>query len=201
MISDRKDYYHQIWVTSARSPTNAVGPAIYLEMLKDAFIIDSAMKRRACREVRGGGLHNFALHPGECLDAEVLLKDVVGLVLGLYFRVTAAREQWLQQYQLLDEQSRLIASRCLRSPCLLQGLVIDIFFAASVEGKYTANEESQAAWCYKKSQEAYGSAGLLGSPEKDVTGKSRGKLVGAYVNSGPEALSPRGLCTIVAPPT
>ena len=72
MISDRKDYYHQIWVRSARSSTNAVGPAIYLEMLKDAFFIDSAMKRRACREVRGGGLHNFALHPGECLDAEVL---------------------------------------------------------------------------------------------------------------------------------
>ena len=69
------------------------------------------------------------------------LKDVVGLVLGLYFRVTAAREQWLQQYQLLDEQSRLIASRCLRSPCLLQGLVIDDFFAC----KGTANEESQAA--------------------------------------------------------
>ena len=92
------------------------------------------------------------------------LKDVVGLVLGLYFRVTAAREKWLQQYQLLDEQSRLIASRCLRSPCLLQGLVIDDFLLQVLRARAQPTKKARllgAIRSLKRPMVAQGCWGLL----------------------------------------
>eukprot|EP00435_Cladocopium_sp_Y103_P053730 s754_g17.t1 len=88
--------------------------------------------------------------------------------------------------------------QCLRSSSLLQGLVIDDYFAASIENKETDNLDSKAAACYVASQRAYEDADLLGSPAKDVRGDNEGKLVGAYVNSGKRALS-RQLCTVGAP--
>ena len=52
IITDRRDYYHQIWTTDARSSTNAVGPAVHRYMLEDtsafsAFLLREASKKRA----------------------------------------------------------------------------------------------------------------------------------------------------------
>ena len=58
---------------------------------------------------------------------------------------TSAHDHWLQRYGLLNDKSRLIASRCLRSPSHLQGLVIDDYFSASVEDAAGKNEDSVAA--------------------------------------------------------
>ncbi|CAL1144812.1 unnamed protein product [Cladocopium goreaui] len=63
-----------------------------------------------------------------------------------------------------------------RSDRLLQGLVIDDYFAASVEDRKTVNSASIAAACYNRSQLAYEAADLLGSPTKDVVGENEGKL-------------------------
>eukprot|EP00435_Cladocopium_sp_Y103_P059653 s1616_g21.t1 len=211
VISDRKDYYHQLWVTDARSTTNAVGPAVHKELLKDtsaytAYCMHIATMRRAKREQRGDDLHSFSRHPGECSEVErlppsclwvsfasVLQGDHAGVEIA-----TSAHERWLQDYGLLDGSSRLVASRCLRSPSHLQGLVIDDYFSASVESLSTSNADSAAAWCYKRCQQAYSDAQLLGSPEKDEVGGTEGKLVGAYLNSSERARS-RGLCTLGAP--
>ena len=211
IISDRKDYYHQLWVSSARASTNAVGPSLHKDMLKDtsaysSYILSSAMARRTKREFRGDNLHSFPLHPGECQVSEQLPDDHLwvcfrSILQGDHAGVeiaTSAHEQWLQRFGLLSEDSRLIASRCLRSSTMLQGLVIDDFFAASVEKRDSDNSLSQAAECYNKSQKAYQAAELLGSPAKDVVGANQGKLVGAFINSDEEALR-RGLCTVGAP--
>ena len=111
---------------------------------------------------------------------------------------TSAHDYWLRRHGLLDETSRLVASRCLRSDRLLQGLVIDDYFAASIEDRKTDNSASRAAACYNRSQLAYEAADLLGSPAKDVVGENEGKLVGAYINSSERTLK-RKLCTVGAP--
>jgi hypothetical protein len=212
VITDRKDYYHQLWVTNARSTTNAVGPAVHRELLKNtkaysAFCLASSLKKRGSREKRGDGLHSFSCHPGETLEVESLPADKLWVSFASVLQgdhagveiATDAHERWLQQYGLLDERSRMTASRCLRSSSLLQGLVIDDYFAASVEGVGASNSDSKAAGCYRNSQRAYADAQLLGSPQKDVVGENEGKLIGAYVNSSDRARN-LGLCTVGAPP-
>eukprot|EP00435_Cladocopium_sp_Y103_P019932 s4028_g4.t2 len=211
VITDRKDYYHQLAATPARYSTNSVGPAVHLDLLKDtkaygAYMLAQAMKKRSKREVCGDALHSFSFHPGEAQSVEQLPPGCVWACFGSILQgdhagveiATSAHERWLQQFGLLDDYSRLVASRSLRSSRLLQGLVIDDYFAASVEEVSTLNADSRAAECYVMSQQAYKQAGLLGSPAKDVVGENEGKLVGAFVDSSSRALS-RGLCTVGAP--
>ena len=158
------------------------------------------------RERKGDALHNFTLHPGESPEAEFLPLDHFWTCFGSILQgdhvgveiATSAHEHWLRRHGLLDEASRLVASRCLRSNRFLQGLVIDDYFAASVEDRKTVNSASIAAACYNRSQLAYEAADLLGSPTKDVVGENEGKLVGAYINSSERALK-RKLCTVGAP--
>ena len=205
IISDRKDYYHQIFSTASRTSTNAVGPAVPLELLKDTdsylqFGVLSSLTRRRHRLEAGDALHDFgAWHPGECSSVEPLPSGHAWVCFSGVEIATDAHQQWLKKFGLLDDDSRLLSSRCLRSNRLLQGLVIDDFFAASVEEKGCANEDSLASKCYKTSSEAYAAADLLGSPQKDVTGANSGKLIGAFVNSEPATLA-RGLCAVGAPP-
>eukprot|EP00435_Cladocopium_sp_Y103_P033529 s567_g8.t1 len=211
IITDRKDYYHQLWCTRSRSSSNAVGPSVHRDLLSDtqafsAFMLQSSMQKRRARLVLGDDLHRFSLHPGEGPEGEFLPPDLFWVCFGSVLQgdhagveiATSAHENWLKAYGLLDEQSRLVASRSLRSDSLAQGLVIDDYFAASVEDVGTANEDSAAAACYSASQEAYNAAQLLGSPAKDERGGNEGKLIGAFVNSSTAALS-RGLCTVGAP--
>ena len=93
------------------------------------------------------------------------------------------------------------ALRPLRDNSLLQGLVIDDYFAVSVEPKEVDNKESEARRCYDRAQEAYAATDLLGSPAKDVLdlGENSGKIIGAFINSEPSTLA-RGLCAAGAPP-
>eukprot|EP00435_Cladocopium_sp_Y103_P038170 s3587_g10.t1 len=211
IITDRKDYYHQIWSTDARAMTNAVGPSVHKELLKntkayEAYSLRSAMRKKIGRERRGDDLHSFSLHPGENPTSETLPPDHLWVSFGSVLQgdhagveiATAAHECWLEEFGLLQKPDRLVASHSLRSTSHLQGLVIDDYFAASVEKREKPNSESVAAHCYTVSQRAYTSADLLGSPAKDVVCANEGKLVGAFVNSGPAALS-RGLCTVGSP--
>ena len=34
VITDRKDYHHQLWASPTRFSTNAVGPSVHADMLK-----------------------------------------------------------------------------------------------------------------------------------------------------------------------
>lgn len=172
-------------------------------------MLQSATKRKYGREQAGDALHSFALHPGESAIGEHLPHDHFWICFGSVLQgghagveiatsAASAHEKLLQRYDLLDDESRLVASRCLRSSSLLQGLVIDDSLAASVEERSTYNSDSKAAACYTKSQQAYRDADLLGSPSKDETGGNEGKLVGAFFNSSGRALS-RKVCTVGAP--
>ena len=213
IISDRKDYYHQISAGQARWSTNAVGPAIPLDLLSDTEEFKtngvlSGVGRGRKRLLEGDMLQDFGFwHPGECTSYEplddkhayvcfkaILQGDHAGVEIA-----TEAHSNWLRRYGLLDDFSRLTASRSLRSSTLLQGLVIDDYFAASIEPRDVDNAASKAADCYRKAAQAYDDAELLGSPQKDVVGANEGKLIGAFVNSEKRALD-RGLCTVGSPP-
>eukprot|EP00435_Cladocopium_sp_Y103_P033434 s3041_g8.t1 len=211
VITDRKDYYHQLWATDARASTNAVGPSVHRQLLEDtkafsAFLLQDALLKKSGRERKGDDLHGFVLHPGEESQAENLPQDHFWVCFGSVLQgdhagveiATSAHESWLREYGLLDDSSRLTASKCLRSSSSLQGLVIDDYFAASVEPAHSKNEDSVAYQYYLASQQAYSAANLLGSPAKDVTGANEGKMVGAYINSSDAARS-RGLCTVGSP--
>jgi len=78
-------------------------------------------------------------------------------------------------------------------------LVIDNFFALSVEASGTPPDQSGAFKAYQTAQKAYTEAFLLGSPSKVVAAEILGKLIGAFVNGKPETLM-RGLCTVGTPP-
>ena len=213
MISDRKDYYHQLWTTAARTSTNAVGPSVALADLKEThayeeFLVRESMRKSKRRQLHGDGLDAFGfIHPGESHDRELLPEGDAYVCFSSFLQgdhtgvevATDAHSNWLRRYGLLCDEARLVASRCLHSSVELQGLVIDDFFCAGVESKSTCNGDSKAAACYEQCSRAYADAGLLGSPEKDVVAENSGKLIGAFVNSEERTLK-RGLCTVGASP-
>ena len=209
-ISDRRDYYHQIWVTRKRAASNAVGPGIPLSMVEDTkaysvFALELAKgRKKAPRHLAGDGLHEVGdldldqEHPAPnhawASFKSILQGDHCGVEIA-----TSAHMSLLQDHGLLQDHETLRASRCLTSSTLAQGLVIDDFFAVSVESRNKPNHESKAKACYDAAQRAYSQVGLLGSPAKYVLAENEGKVIGAYVNSSDPALD-RNLCTVGAPP-
>ena len=210
-ITDRKDYYHQLCVTSSKALYNTVGPPVKIsdveKTLAYALMTSAGKGRSYSRSLHGdrlgsGGkiLRKFATpadlpdnHVWVCFNS-VLQGDHTGVEVA-----TASHVALLQSYGLLDDDRRLVANRPLRSSTECQGLVIDDFFALSVEVAGTPPEQSGAFKAYQTAQRAYADASLLGSPSKDVAAETSGKLIGAFVNGKPETLS-RGLCTVGAPP-
>ena len=112
--------------------------------------------------------------------------------------LTDAHMSLLQTFGLLQPKSTVTAERPLRSRHLCQGLVIDDYFCVSTERRTVDPEDSRAHQCFQASQEAYSFASLGGSPHKDIPFATSGKVIGAQVNSSPDALT-RGLVTIGSP--
>ena len=111
---------------------------------------------------------------------------------------TSAHMALLQRSGLLSDWNQLTASRPLRSFDQCQGLVIDDFFAISVESHQTPPSESRSAKAFRQAQAAYAKHGILGSPDKDVCGETSGKTIGAFVNSSKESIK-NGMITVGAP--
>ena len=207
-ITDRCEFYHQLWVSKNRAISNTLGPGIPMSLLEgtsglSTFLLTSA-KRRRRREAVGDDLDRFGQFaltgspPGEGLVwvsfNSILQGDHAGVEVG-----TNAHTSFLQSYNLLCESNRLVASRPLESRSCLEGLVIDDYFCISKESASTPNEDSFAHSSYLRAQQAYKQYGLLGSPAKDVHSENEGKVIGAHVNSGVAARR-RGLVTLATPP-
>ena len=210
-ITDRKVYYHQLAITESRALYNTVGPPVPKKdvdkTLAFALLSSAQKRRRYSRTLEGDNLGSGGrvrrCHASYCHLPEgsvwvsfnsVLQGDHAGVEVA-----TAAHTGLLQSYGLLDDGRRLQANRPLRSSTECQGLVIDDFFALSVEDRGTPPEMSGAFRAYSLAQKAYSDASLLGSPSKDVAAETSGKLIGAFVNGKPETLQ-RGLCPLGAPP-
>lgn len=111
---------------------------------------------------------------------------------------TSAHENLLISHGALSESSRLLSCRHSMRPDLMQGLVIDDFFAVGVRGADTDAEDCDSWKLHEKASQAYDKEGLMGSPEKDLWGEDSGRIIGAYLDSSEETRK-RGLVTVSVP--
>lgn len=211
--TDRKDFYHQFWVTESKAASNAVGPSVPLHLLRGLRAYDKYMllncsgrKRPAKRrEEVGDGLHLGGrpphIHSRKIDESERVHVCFKAIFQGDHAGVeiaTGAHEQLLKSKGLLVDCERIVSSRPFSGGSLCQGLVIDDYFAISREERAGKAGDSLAADCFAKSQEAYDSLNIKGSPHKDVLGECRAKIIGAEINSFDTA-GRRGITTLGSP--
>ena len=204
-VTDRSDFYHQFASSSGRAVSNTVGPSVPVAMVSETRAYKDFLSRASSKKVRekiGDHLEDFRPssilvppEPGQLYVAfnSILQGDHTGVEIA-----TESHSNLLRSYGLLDSSCRLVASSPLRSFQEAQGLVIDDFFAVSIQEKTVHPSQTKSAFAYQKAQEAYGVHALEGSPEKDLVAQPEGKVIGAYLNGGHRATS-RGLCTVGAP--
>lgn len=210
--TDRKDFYHQFWVSEAKARSNAVGPALPLSRLLDLGCFHDFCARRSEQTCKGRRREVVGdlLHDGEESfwknSRPPLLVDEVFVCFRALFQgdhvgvevATAAHEHILSSGGLLDENERVVSCRPLSGRPLCQGLVIDDYFAISREPRRLPVERSNSYRCFQKSKEIYDRHDILGSPAKDVVAAKRSKVIGAEINSGDEAAR-NGIATLGSP--
>ena len=202
-ITDRKDFYHFIYVTKAKAIANTLGPGLDPSLLEGTdglklFLLNKEKKVRRSRIEVGDnlGAHDFRAprSPSKVFAAfkSVLQGDHAGVEIAC-----AAHSQLLRNAGLLNEEEVVLGSRPWRHPSNMQGLVIDDYFSISVhekgENKTCDTENFDAA------QKIYKKSGLLGSPDKDVRGAPSGKVIGGYVNGARQSVE-QGMTTVGSPP-
>ncbi|CAK8991632.1 unnamed protein product [Durusdinium trenchii] len=209
--TDRSDFYHQFAVTEAKAAANAVGPPVTAADVADLDAYSELLSREACRrkvkrsrEVEGDQLH-LMNEPSETKRASLLSDDIFICFKSLFQGdhggvefATASHESVLQSQGLLSSSTRLVANSPFRGGPLADGLVIDDYFAISREPRRQAPEQSAAARCFSLSQAVYKEYDLIGSPQKDVTGEKRAKVIGAEINSNDHAAR-RGITSVGSP--
>lgn len=203
-ITDRSDFYHQFLSTPSRAVANTVPPCVPISLLSGTTAMDvflSSRKKNKGRERTGD--HLDANTPTSLLvpDPGHLWVSFNSILQGDHSGVEIATESHsnlLGSWGLLHPTCRLVASSPLKSFEEAQGLVIDDFFALSIQDKHTPPEETLSAAAYRRAQSAYNSHGLEGSPEKDIVAQPEGKVIGAYINGGRRATS-RGMVLVGAP--
>ena len=202
-VSDRRVFYHQIWVTRARAVSNTLGPGLPVSLVEDTaayqhFLFNNA-KTKYSRARHGDRL---AMSSGVSSKGDLLWASFQSILQGDHGGVeiaTDAHSRLLKSYGLLSEGVQLVANRPCVSATRCEGLVIDDFFSISIDDHDIPSPSSQSYKSYQTAQQAYEDYKLLGSPEKDVRAAHEGKVIGAYINNGgPEAVK-NGVCTIGAP--
>ena len=108
----------------------------------------------------------------------------------------AAHSQLLRNYGLLDAECSVVGSGPVVAARDFQGLVIDDFFAISVEPK-SDGRVSRSVKAFNTAQRAYHDFSLIGSPDKDVKGATRAKVIGAEVAADDVALCAKAFWIIL----
>lgn len=205
-ITDRRDFYHQFSVSRTRAQSNSLHCGIPVSLLKDtqayaAFVAKSS-KSRSERLKCGDGL--FSMHRFPSLprkrNFDILFPAFRSILQGNHGGVEYACQAHaglLESYGLLREDRRLVANRPFAGEKTLEGLVIDDYFCVGISDK-TSSLPPPDVLCFDTAQVAYNNHGLMGSPSKDVRGKTKGKVIGAEINADPSTLQ-RGICTVGSP--
>ena len=202
-ITDRKDFYHQAAATRERAATNVL-PFAFLESdfadsraLEELLALETKPHRRedVGDNFRSNQRSILAGPPSEVYPAfrSLLQGDHLGVEFAL-----SAHGHLLEEASLLCEDGRIQGGHPFPRGPLYEGLVIDDYFALSIEPCSQAAASSPALRCFDKAIGAYEAEGVIGSPEKDIKGSSYFKVVGAEINSSPGARS-RGVITVSAP--
>ena len=164
-----------------------------------AFLVRNARQSQS-RERYGDKLglqdtSKFVAPPADSMwvsFASILQGDHCGVEIA-----TAAHTQLLQEEGLLAEDCNMVANKPLRSRAMAEGLVIDDFFSISVEPAGSSSIPKSVSH-YSLANDLYESAGLLGSPQKDLIDADEGRVIGAYLNCSDRARA-HDLVTVAAP--
>lgn len=197
-ITDRRDFYRQLWATRARAVSNTLGPGLPPDLVSDTAAYQQFLQQQAAhkfqRTVHGDHLEAFDCphtnsqkHSGSSRPPllwaafkSVLQGDHAGVEIA-----TSAHVGLLKRYGLLTEQTMMRACRPSFSSEAIEGLVIDDFFCVSLDSKSSEPTNTEAYRSYQKAQRAYTSFDIQGSPEKDIVAENSGKVIGAYINCSP----------------
>ena len=206
-VTDRRDFYHQFQSTQTRAVSNTLGPGLPWHMVSETkafnqFLLRNAktkQDRLASGDFLGGLGGRFPVVKWD--KSQKVFASFASVLQGDHGGVEYACDShcnYLQSRGLLQPGSRVVADEPFLGDRLLEGLVIDDYFAVAVTSRTTEVESADMA-CFKVAREAYEDQKLLGSPDKDVISQRKAKVVGAQIDSSERALS-RGLCTIGSPP-
>ena len=194
-VTDRRDYYHQFFVTPERSSTNFLYPFFRVDEIRSFGAYGKlfeewggSSKKRRKREVEGDYLgveRPSILWSDDLLVAPCFSALFQGDHLGVEF-ATEAHSGILMSYGLLSHHNRLQAGVCLQDDRCAQGLYIDDFFAISREklgNEATVPPQAMSSLAFHRAKEAYAAEKVFGSDDKDVLGSRCFRVVGAEVDS------------------
>ena len=204
-VSDRKDFYHQFRSTYARAISNTLGPGIPAEMLSDTNAFSTMILRKAKnksdRHFVGDGLFSSYRYPLPPKGKPNLVYASFGSILqgdhGGVEYACQSHEGLLMSVGLLSPDCRVVANKPFQGDEIMQGLVIDDFFAISKVPK-TFNGETPDKLVIDEAINVYAREKIIGSPAKDVFGERTAKVIGAQINGSDRALD-RGICPIGTP--
>eukprot|EP00435_Cladocopium_sp_Y103_P013993 s1974_g3.t1 len=206
-VADRRDFYHQFWITDERSTRNCIhhelpwAEVAHLDAAGKLVRRAEENKQHGKREAFGDNLRNIeypvAWRKGDDVAAcfGALFQ---GDHLGVEFACDA-HSSLLSTASLLREGSTLCSKDFLVDDRAVNGLVIDDFFSLSREGLSLQDiEDSESVRDFRKAKAIYKDQGLQGSDDKDVVGADRFVVVGAEVISTEEDVK-RGVVSVAAP--
>lgn len=205
--ADRKDFYHQYWITDEKASYNTVLPYFYQEDLEhlgawEVFKEKRCQKNfRRIRQKDGDFLHGGprpVLFSGET----PILAAFGALFQGDHLGVEVATDSHsalLQSYGLLCPSSRLTGDGFIYEDNTVDGLIIDDYCVVSKEWIHGLGlAEASSVGKLKIAKQAYSDHCLIGSDEKDVVGAEVFKFAGAEVVSSGSSVR-RGVVALGAP--
>ena len=178
-VADRKDFYHQLRVGDRKACHNALYPPLSEALFVGTAAHDELLRRRA----GGRKIPSLLVPPPNRKKVVAGFKAIFqGDHLGVEF-ATCAHRSLLQGAGLLTPDQEVRANSLFPESLLYQGLVIDDFYAISIEKPELPPEASPAVVCLDKALLTYAKHGLSGSSEKDVRGADTARVAGAELDA------------------
>ena len=209
-VSDRRDFYHQFKISDKRSDTNCLWPPLHEKDLAGLSAFEELRSQRSTRPSYDRGVHGDFLggdRPFSRKDESsqsVLVACFQSIPQGDHLGVefaTDSHRNFLSRGGLLCPSEELRADSVWPGKDLVQGLVIDDYYAVSVEkadGAPDILRKPKAVSCFQRAKGLYKEAGLLGSDDKDVVDAQKAKVTGGELDSSPETRR-LGMTTLAAP--
>ena len=205
-VADRRDFYHQFRVSRSRASSNSVWPPLRIEDVASTKAFQLWKEGLQCskkyvREAHGDHLAHPRLPRSTTLPGQVQIcfnSIPQGDHLGVEF-ATEAHRNLLRHHGLLSADQEMRACEPFRGQAEAQGLVIDDYYAISVESRAGWKPFSSRSFeSFSTAKKVYESEGILGSDDKDVIEQPAAKVTGAEIDSS-EFLASMGLATVGSP--
>ena len=210
-VTDRKDFYHQFAVTFERASTNTVFPSFAASVFAGTtahlrFLEHFSRRRKPKREEVGDFLgvpESLLVVPPDEQDVFACFSALFqGDHCGVDFACDS-HSRLLEDFGCRDPQSMLVADDAVLHNDPATGLVIDDFFAVSIEDRAHCDQggllyPGKSSKVLDRAKQVYSEQGIQGSGEKEVRDQLLFKVVGAEINSMPSVVD-RGLVSLGAP--